>query len=74
MAAYDPSYVPDSVRTFVSHLYRHIRDRNVYETHQMSEGGFTRHGGRRMDLGKRVEMRRREEEEGGGGAGKVEDE
>ncbi|EEC78744.1 hypothetical protein OsI_18958 [Oryza sativa Indica Group] len=42
MAAYDPSYVPDSVKTFVSHLYRHIRDRNVYETHQMYEGGFTR--------------------------------
>lgn len=41
-AVYDPSYVPDSVKTFVSHLYRHIRDRNVYETHQMYEGGFTR--------------------------------
>ncbi|KAG8067539.1 hypothetical protein GUJ93_ZPchr0005g14842 [Zizania palustris] len=41
-ASYDPTYVPDSVKTFVSHLYRHIRERNVYETHQMYEGGFHR--------------------------------
>jgi translation initiation factor 3 subunit L len=40
--AYDPSYVPDSVKTFVVHLYRHIRDKNVYEIHQMYEGGFQR--------------------------------
>ncbi|OEL31840.1 Eukaryotic translation initiation factor 3 subunit L [Dichanthelium oligosanthes] len=41
-AAYDPNYVPDSVKTFVAHLYRHIRDKNVYEIHQMYEGGFQR--------------------------------
>ncbi|CAD6233607.1 unnamed protein product [Miscanthus lutarioriparius] len=40
--AYDPNYVPDSVKTFVVHLYRHIRDKNVYEIHQMYEGGFQR--------------------------------
>ncbi|KAK3010275.1 hypothetical protein RJ639_011083 [Escallonia herrerae] len=39
-AAYDPNYVPDSVKTFVSHLYRYIRDKNVYEIHQMYETSF----------------------------------
>ena len=37
---YDPNYVPDSVRTFVVHLYRHIREKNVYEIHQMYESSF----------------------------------
>ncbi|KAL5729192.1 hypothetical protein ACHQM5_002173 [Ranunculus cassubicifolius] len=37
---YDPNFVPDSVKTFVSHLYRHIREKNVYEIHQMYEGSF----------------------------------
>lgn len=41
-AGYDSSFVPDPVRTFVAHLYRHIRDKNVYEIHQMYEGGFHR--------------------------------
>ncbi|BAD82420.1 putative eukaryotic translation initiation factor 3 subunit 6 interacting protein [Oryza sativa Japonica Group] len=41
-AVYDPSYVPDSVKTFVAHMYRHVRDKNVYEIHQMYEGGFQR--------------------------------
>ncbi|KAM0894214.1 hypothetical protein ACQ4PT_024620 [Festuca glaucescens] len=40
--AYDPNYVPDSVKTFVVHLYRHIRDKNVFEINQMYEGGFQR--------------------------------
>lgn len=39
---YDPNFVPDSVKTFVVHLYRHIRERNVYEIHQMYEGSFQR--------------------------------
>lgn len=37
---YDPNYVPDAVKTFVVHLYRQIRDKNVYEIHQMYEGSF----------------------------------
>ncbi|GAB2275700.1 hypothetical protein Dimus_010454 [Dionaea muscipula] len=37
---YDPSFVPDSVKTFVVHLFRHIRDKNVYEIHQMYETSF----------------------------------
>ncbi|XXG45790.1 hypothetical protein AAC387_Pa02g0778 [Persea americana] len=37
---YDPNFVPDSVKTFVVHLYRHIREKNVYEIHQMYEGSF----------------------------------
>ncbi|KAF6164412.1 hypothetical protein GIB67_025238 [Kingdonia uniflora] len=37
---YDPNFVPDSVKTFVGHLYRHIREKNVYEIHQMYEGSF----------------------------------
>ncbi|KAJ6361491.1 hypothetical protein OIU78_002011 [Salix suchowensis] len=32
---YDPNFVPDSVKSFVTHLYRHIREKNVYEIHQM---------------------------------------
>ncbi|KAL6984981.1 hypothetical protein U1Q18_018362, partial [Sarracenia purpurea var. burkii] len=28
---YDPNFVPDSVKSFVVHLYRHIREKNVYE-------------------------------------------
>ncbi|CAI8599830.1 unnamed protein product [Vicia faba] len=37
---YDPNFVPDSVKTFVVHLYRHIREKNVYEIHQMYESSF----------------------------------
>ncbi|KAJ0548774.1 putative proteasome component (PCI) domain, translation initiation factor 3 complex subunit L [Helianthus annuus] len=37
---YDPSYVPDPVKSFVVHLYRHIREKNVYEIHQMYETSF----------------------------------
>ncbi|KAG0454651.1 hypothetical protein HPP92_023943 [Vanilla planifolia] len=40
--SYDPNFVPDSVRTFVVHLYRYIREKNVYEIHQMYEGSFQR--------------------------------
>ncbi|XP_055820698.1 uncharacterized protein LOC129889435 [Solanum dulcamara] len=39
-AAYDPNFVPDSVKSFVVHLYRHIREKNVYEIHQMYESSF----------------------------------
>ncbi|KAM7276197.1 hypothetical protein ACFE04_018063 [Oxalis oulophora] len=39
-SAYDPNYVPDSVKSFVVHLYRHIREKNVYEIHQMYETSF----------------------------------
>ncbi|GAB2215772.1 hypothetical protein Droror1_Dr00020171 [Drosera rotundifolia] len=39
-AAYDPTFVPDAVKTFVVHLYRHIRDNNVYEIHQMYDTSF----------------------------------
>ncbi|KAK1284873.1 hypothetical protein QJS10_CPB20g00680 [Acorus calamus] len=39
---YDPDFVPDAVKTFVVHLYRHIREKNVYEIHQMYEGSFQR--------------------------------
>jgi translation initiation factor 3 subunit L len=34
------NYVPDVVKTFVVYLYRHIREKNVYEIHQMYEGNF----------------------------------
>jgi translation initiation factor 3 subunit L len=34
------TYVPDVVKTFVVYLYRHIREKNVYEIHQMYEGSF----------------------------------
>ncbi|KAL6212577.1 hypothetical protein ACLB2K_017795 [Fragaria x ananassa] len=34
---YDPNHVPDAVKSFVVHLYRHIREKNVYEIHQMYE-------------------------------------
>ncbi|KAF7830130.1 Eukaryotic translation initiation factor 3 subunit L [Senna tora] len=37
---YDPNHVPDSVKSFVVHLYRHIREKNVYEIHQMYENSF----------------------------------
>jgi translation initiation factor 3 subunit L len=37
---YDPNFVPDPVKTFVVHLYRHIREKNVYEIHQMYETSF----------------------------------
>ncbi|KAK8939357.1 hypothetical protein KSP40_PGU016234 [Platanthera guangdongensis] len=37
---YDPNFVPDSVKTFVGHLYRHIREKNVYEINHMYEGSF----------------------------------
>ncbi|KAJ3694538.1 hypothetical protein LUZ60_010018 [Juncus effusus] len=40
--AYDPNFVPDSVKTFVVHLYRYIREKNVYEINQMYEGSFNR--------------------------------
>ncbi|CAI9093495.1 OLC1v1029004C1 [Oldenlandia corymbosa var. corymbosa] len=40
LSSYDPNYVPDSVRSFVVHLYRHIREKNVYEIHQMYENSF----------------------------------
>ncbi|KAL8171668.1 hypothetical protein V2J09_023472 [Rumex salicifolius] len=39
-ADYDPNFVPDSVKTFVVHLYRYIREKNVYEIHQMYETSF----------------------------------
>ncbi|KAG9456148.1 hypothetical protein H6P81_000656 [Aristolochia fimbriata] len=39
-ASYDPNYVPEAVKTFVVHLYRYIREKNVYEIHQMYEGIF----------------------------------
>ncbi|CAM6078637.1 unnamed protein product [Sphagnum tenellum] len=34
------NYVPDLVKSFVVYLYRHIREKNVYEIHQMYEGSF----------------------------------
>jgi len=34
------NYVPDVVKSFVVYLYRHIREKNVYEIHQMYEGSF----------------------------------
>ncbi|KAE8700414.1 RNA polymerase I-associated factor PAF67 isoform 2 [Hibiscus syriacus] len=37
---YDPNFVPDSVKSFVVHLYRYIREKNVYEIHQMNEISF----------------------------------
>jgi translation initiation factor 3 subunit L len=37
---YDPNFVPDSVKSFVVHLYRQIRDKNVYEIHQLYEASF----------------------------------
>ncbi|KAB2629602.1 eukaryotic translation initiation factor 3 subunit L-like [Pyrus ussuriensis x Pyrus communis] len=37
---YDPNFVPDSVKSFVVHLYRYIREKNVYEIHQMYETSF----------------------------------
>ncbi|KAL0311989.1 UNVERIFIED_CONTAM: 8-hydroxygeraniol oxidoreductase [Sesamum radiatum] len=37
---YDPNFVPDSVKSFVVHMYRHIREKNVYEIHQMYENSF----------------------------------
>lgn len=37
---YDPLFVPDPVKSFVVHLYRHIREKNVYEIHQMYETSF----------------------------------
>ncbi|CAA0838369.1 RNA polymerase I-associated factor PAF67 [Striga hermonthica] len=40
VTGYDPSYVPDSVKSFVVHMYRHIREKNVYEIHQMYETSF----------------------------------
>ncbi|KAL0890687.1 hypothetical protein Bca101_014670 [Brassica carinata] len=39
-AVYDPNFVPDSVKSFVVHMYRHIREKNVYEIHQMCETSF----------------------------------
>ncbi|CAN1238941.1 Eukaryotic translation initiation factor 3 subunit L [Linum grandiflorum] len=40
VGGYDPNFVPDSVKSFVVHLYRHIREKNVYEIHQMYETSF----------------------------------
>ncbi|XP_076921429.1 uncharacterized protein LOC143582833 [Bidens hawaiensis] len=40
MESYDPLFVPEPVKTFVVHLYRHIREKNVYEIHQMYESSF----------------------------------
>ncbi|KAF5743988.1 eukaryotic translation initiation factor 3 subunit L-like [Tripterygium wilfordii] len=37
---YDPNFVPDSVKSFVVHLYRYIREKNVYEIDQMYETSF----------------------------------
>lgn len=37
---YDPNFVPDSVKSFIVHLYRQIREKNVYEIHQMYETSF----------------------------------
>lgn len=37
---YDTTFVPDVVKSFVVYLYRHIREKNVYEIHQMYEGSF----------------------------------
>ncbi|XP_047943234.1 eukaryotic translation initiation factor 3 subunit L-like [Salvia hispanica] len=39
-SGYDPNYVPDSVKSFVVHMYRQIREKNVYEIHQMYETSF----------------------------------
>lgn len=36
----DALVVPDVVKTFVTYFYRHIREQNVYEIHQMYEGSF----------------------------------
>ncbi|KAK4775043.1 hypothetical protein SAY86_009978 [Trapa natans] len=38
--AYDPNFVPDYVKSFVVHLYRYIREKNVYEIYQMYESSF----------------------------------
>ncbi|EPS61195.1 hypothetical protein M569_13603, partial [Genlisea aurea] len=37
---YDPNYVPDSVKSFVVHIYRYIREKNVFDVHQMYETSF----------------------------------
>ncbi|XP_071693019.1 uncharacterized protein, partial [Rutidosis leptorrhynchoides] len=37
---YDPMFVPDPVKSFVVHMYRYIREKNVYEIHQMYETSF----------------------------------
>jgi translation initiation factor 3 subunit L len=37
---YDPNFVPDSVKSFVTHLYRHIREKNVYDIYEMYETSF----------------------------------
>eukprot|EP00245_Coleochaete_scutata_P009099 TRINITY_DN292_c0_g2_i1.p1 TRINITY_DN292_c0_g2~~TRINITY_DN292_c0_g2_i1.p1 ORF type:complete len:533 (-),score=111.36 TRINITY_DN292_c0_g2_i1:296-1894(-) len=34
--------VPDVVKTFVIYFYRHIREKNVYEIHQMYEGSWSK--------------------------------
>ena len=34
--------VPDVVKTFVAYLYRHVRERNVLEIHQMYETSFNK--------------------------------
>ncbi|CAI5464155.1 unnamed protein product [Closterium sp. Yama58-4] len=39
-ASSDNDGVPDVVKTFVAFLYRHIRENNVYEIHQMYENSF----------------------------------
>ncbi|KAF4355419.1 hypothetical protein G4B88_020320 [Cannabis sativa] len=39
-SGYDPDFVHDSVKSFLVHLYRHIREKNVYEIHQMYETSF----------------------------------
>eukprot|EP00271_Cylindrocystis_brebissonii_P009026 TRINITY_DN23615_c0_g1_i1.p1 TRINITY_DN23615_c0_g1~~TRINITY_DN23615_c0_g1_i1.p1 ORF type:complete len:531 (+),score=143.46 TRINITY_DN23615_c0_g1_i1:193-1785(+) len=33
--------LPELVKTFVTYLYRHIKEQNVYEIHQMYEGTFS---------------------------------
>ncbi|GBG84560.1 hypothetical protein CBR_g38842 [Chara braunii] len=34
--------VPDVVKTFVAYFYRHIREKNVYEIHQMYDGSWNK--------------------------------
>ncbi|EFJ25086.1 hypothetical protein SELMODRAFT_146079 [Selaginella moellendorffii] len=40
--AHPPDYVPDYVKSFVGYLYRSIREKNVYEVHQMYESSFSK--------------------------------
>ncbi|MED6112040.1 hypothetical protein PIB30_058069 [Stylosanthes scabra] len=37
---YDSNFVSNSVKSFVVHIYRHIREKNVYEIYQMYKISF----------------------------------